>query len=124
MPAENEPEPADYLHALDSIDRLAANLDCRFRLPFTKVYFGWDPVIGLVPIAGDLVSAALSVQIVVAARRLGASPQLVRRMAYNAAIDAVVGAIPLAGTVFDIFFRANLQNVHLLMDDIRSKRAR
>ncbi|MCC7251865.1 DUF4112 domain-containing protein [Hyphomicrobium sp.] len=124
VPAGNEPTPVEYLRSLDGIDRLAESLDCQFRLPFTKIRFGWDPVLGLIPIAGDLVSAALAIRIVVVARRLGAPGPLVRRMAYNVAIDVVFGAIPLAGTVFDIFFRANLQNVHLLMNDIRSKRVR
>jgi hypothetical protein len=122
IPAANEPVPVEYLRSLDSMDRLAESLDYRFRLPLTTVRFGWDPVLGLIPILGDLVSAALSIRIVMAARGLGASPPLVRRMAYNVALDAIVGAIPLAGTVFDLFFRANLRNVHLLMDDIRSKR--
>ncbi|MBT3071216.1 DUF4112 domain-containing protein [Rhodomicrobium sp. Az07] len=123
IPAANEPVLAGYLHALDHTDRLARSLDSRFRLPLTKLRFGWDPIIGLVPIAGDLAGLALSFGIIASARKLGASPALLRRMALNAGIDALVGAIPVAGPVFDFFFKANLRNVHLLMDEIRRKRA-
>lgn len=122
IPAANEPVPPEFLAALDGIDRLATTLDHQLRLPFTTIRFGWDPVIGLVPIAGDLASLALSVRIIFSARALGASPGAIRRMAVNAGIDALVGAVPIAGTVFDIYFKANLRNVHLLMDEIRRSR--
>lgn len=123
IPATNEAVPAEYLRALDHTDRLARSLDSQFRLPLTKLRFGWDPIIGLVPIAGDLVGLALSLRIIASARKLGASPALLRRMTLNAGIDALAGAVPIAGPVFDLFFRANLRNVHLLMDEIRRKRA-
>jgi hypothetical protein len=58
IPAANEPVATDYLRKLDKIDRLAESLDARFRLPLTNVRFGWDPLIGIIPIAGDLVALA------------------------------------------------------------------
>lgn len=120
IPVANSEVPADYLLALDEIDRLACRLDVHFRLPLTTMRFGWDPVIGLVPIAGDIVALALSIQIINTARKLGASPRALRRMSMNAGIDALAGAVPIAGTIFDVFFRANLRNVELLMDEIRA----
>lgn len=122
LPAANEPVSPEYLRALDELDRLCGQLDTRFRLPHTSIRLGWDPIIGLVPVAGDLVSLALSLRVIARARALGASPGAIRRMAYNVALDALVGAVPIAGTVFDIYFKANLQNVALLMDEIRSSR--
>lgn len=122
IPTANEPVRPDYLRALDDIDRLACILDSQFRLPLTQVRFGWDPAIGLVPIAGDLVSLTLSLKIIGTARRLGASPALLRRMIINALVDALAAAVPIAGTIFDVFFRANLRNVELLMDEIRQAR--
>jgi hypothetical protein len=122
IPAANEPVSNTYLQALDDLDRLAARLDYQFRLPLTPVRLGWDPIIGLVPIAGDLAALALSLRVIASARALGASPQAIRRMIYNVALDSVVGAIPIAGTVFDVFFKANLRNVQLLMDEIRTTR--
>ena len=102
IPGASEPVPADYVEALDSIDRLAIRLDCQFRLPLMSIRFGWDPLIGLVPIAGDLIALALAIRIVAQARALGASPRAQRRMALNAGIDALVGAVPIAGTIFDV----------------------
>lgn len=122
IPTASEPVSAEYLRALDEIDRLACWLDFQFRLPLTRIRFGWDAVIGLVPIVGDLIALALALRIIASARRLGASPTLLRRMTVNAGIDALAGAIPIAGTVFDVFFRANLRNVALLMDAIRQQR--
>ena len=122
IPAANEPVASDYLRRLDEIDRLADSLDARFRLPLTSFRFGWDPLIGLIPIAGDLAALALSVRIIATARTLGAPASIVRRMVFNAGLDAVLGAIPLAGTIFDLLFKANMRNVQLLMDEIRVRR--
>ena len=122
IPAANEPVASDYLRRLDEIDRLADSLDARFRLPLTSLRFGWDPLIGLIPIAGDLAALALSVRIIATARTLGAPASIVRRMLFNAGLDAVLGAIPLAGTIFDILFKANMRNLQLLMDEIRNRR--
>jgi hypothetical protein len=122
IPAANEPVPSDYLRKLDEIDRLADSLDVRFRLPLTNVRFGWDPLTGLVPIAGDLAALALSVRIIATARALGAPAPVLRRMVLTAGLDAVIGAIPLAGAIFDLWFKANVRNVQLLMDEIRIRR--
>lgn len=122
IPGASEPVPADYLEALDSIDRLAIRLDHQFRVPLMSIRFGWDPLIGLVPIAGDLIALALAIRIVAQARALGASPRAQRRMALNAGIDALVGAVPIAGTIFDVYFKANVRNVDLLMEEIRKSR--
>lgn len=121
-PASNEQVSVEYLRALDGIDRLACRLDLQFRVPLTRIRFGWDPIIGLVPIAGDLIALAYSLKIIASARQLGASRPLLLRMAVNAGIDALAGCIPIAGTLFDLFFRANLRNVDLLMDEIRRAR--
>lgn len=123
IPGANEAVPAAYLQALGEIERLATQLDAQFTLPLTNIRFGWDPVVCLVPIAGDVVSLALSFRIIASARKLGASRRAIRRMVWNATIDAVVGAIPIAGTAFDVLFRANLRNLDLLMDEIRRSRA-
>lgn len=123
IPAGDEPVPAEYLKALDDLDRLASKLDIQFRVPLTAVRLGWDPIIGIVPIAGDLAALAVSLRIVSIARNLGASPKTVRRMLYNSGVDAVVGLIPVAGFVFDIYFKANIQNVDLLMGEIRTCRS-
>jgi hypothetical protein len=122
IPEPNEPVDPEYARLLDEIDRLAETLDRRFRIPLTNVRFGWDPVIGFVPIAGDLVTATLAIKIILAARRLGADKALIRRMAANSATDIAIGLVPIIGTLFDIFYRSNVRNVETLKDEIRRRR--
>jgi len=109
------------------LERLARALDAAVAIPGTNVRFGADSVLGLIPGAGDLIGLALSGYLILAARRLGASPDLLARMAGNVAVDTVVGAIPLLGDIFDVVFKANLRNMALLrghLSDIRARRAR
>jgi hypothetical protein len=96
------------------IDALAKLLDVAFVVPGTKVRYGIDGLIGLVPIVGDLLTAAISLWIVREARALGAPRYLVARMLGNVAVDSVVGIVPFAGDAFDVMFRANMRNVRLL----------
>lgn len=122
IPELNEPVHPDYARLLDEIDRLAGRLDTQFRIPLTNVRFGWDPVVGFVPIAGDLVTAALAIKIILTARRLGADKALLRRMSVNSATDIAFGVVPIIGTLFDIFYRSNVRNVEALKDEIRRRR--
>jgi hypothetical protein len=122
IPRTDEPVAAEYARLLDEIDRLADRLDRQFRIPLTRVRFGWDPVIGFIPVAGDLVTAVLALRIIAAARRLGADKALLRRMAGNSALDIAVGLIPVIGTLFDVVYRSNVRNVELLMAEIRRQR--
>lgn len=96
------------------LERLATLMDAALVVPGTNIRFGADAVIGLIPGAGDLVSAAISSLIVLEARRMGAPGHLVARMVANIAIDGAVGTVPLLGDIFDVAFRANLRNVRLL----------
>ena len=83
-------------------------------IPGTNVRFGIDALIGLVPGIGDVVTTLLSLYIVREARALGAPRWLIARMLWNVALDGVVGAVPLAGDVFDVMWRANRRNMDLL----------
>ncbi len=89
-------------------------MDSQFRLPGTQFRFGLDPLLGLVPIVGDLSSTAVSVVLLLTMLRHGASGAVVVRMALNILIDTVVGAIPILGNVFDFTFKSNERNVALL----------
>lgn len=122
IPEPNEPVHPEYARLLDEIDRLASRLDTQFRIPLTNARFGWDPVVGFVPIAGDLVTAALAIKIILTARRLGADKALIRRMSVNSATDMAIGLVPIIGTLFDIFYRSNVRNVEALKDEIRRRR--
>ncbi len=74
-----------------------------------------DPIVGLVvPGLGDFLGAGLGLYIVALAIRKRAPKIVVARMLLNLGIDTAVGAIPLAGDLFDFAFRANMRNVDLL----------
>ncbi|MGH7475657.1 MAG: DUF4112 domain-containing protein [Longimicrobiales bacterium] len=99
---------------LRRLDALAQTLDRVFRLPGTDIRFGLDPLLGLIPGAGDLLGGALSAYVVLVGARLGAPRGLLLRMLFNVGIDAVVGAVPVLGDLFDVAWRANTRNVALL----------
>lgn len=89
-------------------------LDSRFRVPGTSIRFGLDPVLSLVPGLGDLASPAFTIALLVQGIHQGLPKVVMLRMVFNALIDAMVGAVPIAGTVGDIFWRANTENLALL----------
>ena len=110
--------PPEFVVVLQRIDRLAMLLDARYRIPLSKIYFGWDAAVGLVPVAGDLLMAAVSIGLIRDARRLGASRRRVWQMVGHVGVDLLVGAVPLIGPVFDVFYRANLRILKLLIEEI------
>jgi Domain of unknown function (DUF4112) len=99
---------------LARLDALAKLLDVAFILPGTKVRYGIDGLIGLIPVIGDIITTAISLWLVREARALGAPWYLTMRMLGNVALDGVVGAVPLIGDAFDVMFRANVRNVKML----------
>lgn len=93
---------------------LAQLLDQAVRVPGTRIGFGLDFLLGLLPGAGDLASGALATYGLWVAQRLGAPRSLLLRMAGNIAIDTIVGSIPVLGDLFDVAFKANVRNLDLL----------
>jgi hypothetical protein len=96
------------------LDALAMLMDSAFVIPGTNIRMGLDGLIGLLPVAGDLIASLISSYIVWEARQLGAPRWLIARMMVNVAIDTVVGSVPVVGDAFDVIFRANLKNMALL----------
>lgn len=94
--------------------RWAELLDSRFVIPGTRIRFGLDPLLALVPGLGDLASPAFALVLIVHGLALGVPRVVLLRMVFNALLDACIGAIPIAGVVGDIFFRANTKNLALL----------
>ncbi|HEX8706194.1 MAG TPA: DUF4112 domain-containing protein [Myxococcaceae bacterium] len=113
--------PADAA-SLEQVRRLARQLDTSIRLP-GGFQVGWDAVLGLVPVVGDWAGALLSSYIVLQAVRLGASREVLLRMVGNIAVEALAGAVPFLGDVFDAAWKANARNVRLLENHLAAPTA-
>ena len=99
---------------LRRLERLAVVLDSAIVIPGTRFRFGADALLGLFPGGGDVVGAALSVYVVVEAARLGVPAAALARMIGNVVVDTTLGAIPVAGDLFDAYWKANLRNIEIL----------
>lgn len=100
------------------VHRLARLLDSQFRIPYTRIRFGLDSLLGLLPGAGDTVTAAMAAYIIFEAWRLGISPRVIGRMIGNLVIDWVIGSIPVIGDIFDVGFKANVRNIRLIEKEL------
>lgn len=96
------------------LDNVSSFLDNQFRIPGTQTRFGLDFIIGLVPYAGDLASFGISSVLVLTMVRYGASGRLVIQMLWNIFLDTTIGAIPILGDIFDLYFKSNRRNFELL----------
>jgi len=93
---------------------LALIMDEFLRFPGTKIRFGLDPIIGLLPGIGDVASAIVSAVALVHAARYGVPKILLARMAMNTLINELVGIIPGLGDAFSFWFKSNVRNYELL----------
>ncbi len=93
---------------------LARWLDSAVRVPGTRWRVGLDPVLGVIPVVGDLAGLALALLIIVAAWRLGAGARTLAWMLCHTIADTLIGAIPVVGDVYDVFSRTNERNVRAL----------
>jgi hypothetical protein len=99
----------------EHLDYVAALLDDIFRIPGTKIRFGLDALIGWVPGIGDAMTGIASFLIVFASWRRGAKAVTLVRMIANVLLETAIGAIPVAGDVFHVVWKANRRNYRLLI---------
>jgi hypothetical protein len=106
----------DFKHVpeLVWVERISRLLDSQFRIPGTNWRFGLDPLIGLIPVLGDLSSFAISGMLLTTMARNGVSRKVLFLMAGNLLIDTVLGSIPFIGNIFDFTYQANQRNIRLL----------
>ncbi|MET0250411.1 MAG: DUF4112 domain-containing protein [Sphingobium sp.] len=104
-------DPASVRRRIEAMESLLEGL---FVIPGTKRRVGLDGLVGLVPIVGDVVTAALGAWIVWEARNLGMSKWQLTRMAANVGVDTLVGAIPFAGDLFDFLYKSNTKNLRII----------
>ena len=104
--------------AIARITLVAKLMDSAFLIPGLNRRVGLDAVLGLVPGVGDALSAALASYIIWEARQLGLPHWKIARMIGNVAMDTAIGAIPLAGDVFDVFFKSNERNLRIIHEHL------
>ncbi|MFN2099091.1 DUF4112 domain-containing protein [Altererythrobacter sp. MF3-039] len=104
-------DPASIRKRIESMEHI---LERSFRIPGVNYPIGLDSIIGLVPVVGDVITAAMGAYIVWEARNLGIPKWKLWRMAGNIAFDSAIGAIPIAGDAFDLMFRSNTRNLRII----------
>jgi hypothetical protein len=96
------------------LERLAWYLDSSIKLPGFNARIGLDGLLGLIPGVGDTLGALISSVVISEAARMGAPKVLLLKMAFNVALDALAGSVPVVGDLFDFIWKANQRNVQLL----------
>jgi hypothetical protein len=99
---------------LAALRKWSVLLDSAFRVPGTKMTFGLDPILGLIPGVGDVTTPIFSALLILHAVRFRIPRVVQLRMVLNALIDLAIGAIPLVGDLFDFGWKANVRNLALL----------
>ena len=101
-------DPASVRRRIEALERL---LDRAFVLPVLNRPIGLDAIVGLVPVAGDTIAAAMGLYLIWEARNVGMSKWQLTRMAGTVGFDWLLGSVPVAGDVFDFFYQSNSRNL-------------
>jgi hypothetical protein len=109
-------EQFENSRSLRWVEEFSKYLDSKFTIPGTNIKFGLDPIMSLFPVVGDLITFIISGILIYTMHNHGASRKLVIKMVMNSTLDAIIGSVPLIGTVFDVFYRSNDRNVRLLKE--------
>lgn len=116
------PDPSNKSASLQRLRSLTHLLDNAITIPGTRYRVGLDPILGLLPGGGDLLTSALSAYMVWEAARLGLPRATVTRMVSNLVLDTLLGSLPVAGDLFDATWKANTRNLALLEAHLESPR--
>ena len=104
---------------LSRLQRFSDVMEGQWTIPFTRIPFGLDFLIGLVPVVGDVFTGLLSLWLVMQARKFKLSTWVYIRMAANILLDVILGSIPVLGDLFDLAFRANKRNLKLILSELK-----
>ncbi len=99
---------------MDALRRWAVLLDSAFKVPGTNIRFGLDAIIGIVPGLGDLVAPVFTLILLGTALKMRVPAVVLARMVLIAGIDMLIGLVPVAGDIGDVFWKADLRNMALL----------
>lgn len=104
-------DPASVRQRIEAMELL---LERAVGVPGTRMRVGLDSILGLIPVVGDVITAAMGAWLIWEARNLGMSKFHLARMAGNVGFDTLVGAIPFAGDLFDFVFKSNSRNLRIV----------
>jgi hypothetical protein len=104
----------DRARRIEMLRRWSRLSDTAYRVPGTGIRFGWDPIVGLVPGAGDAATATFAVTILYHAYLLGVPGVVLVRMMLNVLVDLAAGVVPFVGDIADVAWKSNSRNVALL----------
>jgi hypothetical protein len=108
-------DPLSVRRRVEALERL---LEGMIEIPVLRRKVGLDAIAGLIPVAGDLVTAAMGLYMVWEARNLGMPRWQLWRMIANVGIDTAIGAVPLAGDLFDLLYRSNTRNLRIIRNHL------
>lgn len=112
--AADLPLGSDPLAVRRRVEALERLLEGMIEVPVLRRKVGLDAIAGVIPIAGDLVTAAMGLYMVWEARNLGMPRWQLWRMIANVGLDTAIGAIPVAGDLFDLLYRSNTRNLRII----------
>lgn len=116
---ENGQTVAEELRRLSVFSRM---LDSQFSV--LGVRFGVDSLLGLIPVAGDVATGIAGTYALFTAIRLKLHPMAVVHIGWNLLFDTVIGAIPVLGDIFDVFFKSNIKNFKIIEKHLTRKAQR
>jgi hypothetical protein len=100
--------------SIERARKMATLLDTSFEVPFTRIKIGLDPLLGMLPVGGDAISALMAAYIVWVAIELGLPQPVIYRLAANVILDSLIGLVPVVGDVADAFWKSNQRNLKIL----------
>lgn len=112
----------EKLRRLRRLHGIARLMDTAIRIPGTGIRFGADSVFGLIPVIGDAGGALVGLYLINEARRMGVPSAKLFQMLGNLGVDAVVGSVPVAGDLFDLFFKSHRRNLDIILDHFDLRR--
>ncbi|MBX0297128.1 DUF4112 domain-containing protein [Haloarcula nitratireducens] len=104
--------------ALQRVETVSNLLDDAIPVPGTDFRIGLDPILSVVPVAGDIIAGAFSLYPLVEAARLDVPRNTLAKMLLLVAVDIAGGSVPVLGTVFDAFWKANVWNQKMIEDHV------
>lgn len=110
---ERSEKSGELVRARKQLDDFAYLLDNCFQIPGVGWRFGIESLIGLIPGLGDVISGILALVLLLRAIQFRLPAIVIIRMALNSLIDLAIGAIPLIGDLFDMYWKSNTRNMKL-----------